>query len=138
MSPPVDNKNEPDHVGFSGPVDLVVLTIPCIDMRHTLLSLPLPTKQNSGGFRLAHKDNPQYSPVDLTIAGMYSIKYNKIIRNLRDFFTNPVTSDRWLINNNVYISCLVQGDIISLSINEWKQSTHVSGLIPFAPFTFKF
>ena len=64
--------------------------IPVLDMgkfRH-VLSLPLPTKENTYGFRWYHSDTIIYSPIDIIVAVKEHdrLKLKLEIKNLKSFF----------------------------------------------------
>jgi len=123
-------------------MEIEIVSLPAIDIALTPLYLQPPRYNNTGGYKI-YIDNKfiyEYSPIDLTIAGLTSLYLHQ---------TNITNLSKWFINNpnriaESWVTCTIsiKNKLITFSISGWKilskENSLISSLfIKNAPFTFR-
>jgi hypothetical protein len=123
-------------------MEIGIVSLPTINITKTSLYLPSPTRYNTGGYKI-NIDNKiiyEYSPIDLTIAGLTSIYLHQ---------TNITNLSRWFLCNpnriaESWVTCTIsiKTNLITFTISGWKIISRDNPLINSlfiknSPFTFR-
>jgi hypothetical protein len=98
-----------------------LVLIPVLDMSQFNFELALPTKQNTYGYRWYSKDNPQYSHIDIAVAGIESyrknLQKNIQIKNLQEWFLRNKYRES---ENIIPLGIVIHKELHIKTITEWK------------------